>query len=369
MSFDLALAQDSSQVKIKSEAPVEVYPKFKVGGILQAAYLYSSKNNVDIGGLQHSDGEFVNNSFDIKRMRVSMNAQLSEKLSVVTLVNLADFRFDTKSRVLENAYMRYKFNNYFNVEIGQFRPAFGFEDTQPVDIVKSIDFSNAYYFLANNGWQSFQIGAGFSGAVDIGKVVLNYSASMTNGNGKNRNDNNDGKHFSSRVFFDIDRKTNFKLGLSAGVGSEFKQSVNAFGVECTYQLNFTDKFCLQLQTEAFRGLNQHLYFSTEEAKRLGDLDDYVFKGFYVLPNLRYVLGKPNLEALEFSCRYEYLDANSKLNSNPRKSLTPMVSVEFLKNYGARLQLGVQVDQYKTNILNTKTYDANLYFLQLQCRLQ
>jgi len=345
------------------------YPKFKVGGLFQARYLYSKKNNVDVEGLQHSTGEFVSDTYEIKRMRVSMNAQLTKNLSVVTLVNLADFRQDPKTRVLENAYAQYNVNRYLKYQVGQFRPAFGIEDSHPVDIVKSIDFSNGYYLMGTNGWQSFQVGAGISGSVDLGKVPLNYSASMTNGNGKNKIDNNNGKHFSSRFWFNLDEKEKFTLGFSTGFGSENKESIYALGLEGTYRLVFSDKWSLQLQAEAIQALNQSLYFSTPEPQRLGPLNDYVLKNIYILPNLRYVIGKKHLQALDFSLRYEYLDANARLDSNPRQTLVPMASVEFLKDYGARLQFGVQIDNYKHNIQNTKVYDANLYFLQFQCRLQ
>ncbi|MCI0920950.1 porin [Sphingobacterium rhinopitheci] len=351
------------------EEPEETYPKFKVGGLFQARYLYSKKNNVDVEGLQHSDGEFVTNTYEIKRMRVSMNASLTKNLSVVTLVNLADFRQDPKTRVLENAYAQYNVNRYLKYQVGQFRPAFGIEDSHPVDVVKSIDFSNGYYLLGSNGWQSFQVGAGISGSVDLGKVPLNYSASMTNGNGKNKIADNNGKHYSSRFWFEFDPKRKLTLGFSTGFGTEHQQNVHAVGLEGTYRLIFTDKLSIQFQAEAVQAINHSLYFSLAEDMRQGPLKDYVLRDVYILPNLRYVIGKKHLQAVDFSCRYEYLDANYKIDSNPRQTLVPMASVEFLKDYGARLQFGIQIDNYKKNIPNTKTYDANLYFLQFQCRLQ
>lgn len=357
----------SSEVKV--EEPPIVYPKFKVGGLFQTRFLFSKMNGVDVEGLQHSQGKFVDNSFEIKRMRVSMNANLTKNLSVVTLVNLADFRSDPKTRVLENAYVHYTVSKYFKFQVGQFRPAFGIEDSHPVDIVKSIDFSNGYYLLGSNGWQSFQIGAMGSGSVDLGSVPLNYYVSMTNGNGKNKIDDNNGKHYSSRFWLDIDKSKKFTLGASAGVGNEFGESIYAVGLEGTYMINITKRLSLDFQVEAVQALNQSLYFGTAEAQRLGPLDDYVMKDFYVLPNVRYELGLKHLQAVDFSMRYEYLDANSKLSSNPRQTLVPMASIEFLKGYGARLQFGVQIDNYKHNIPDTKTYSSRLVFMQFQCRLQ
>lgn len=366
--FTIAQSQDSVASETEDETKGQ-FPRFKVGGLFQARYLYSKKNNVDVNGLQHSTGSFVDNTFEVKRMRVSLNANLTKNLSVVTLVNLADFKSDPKTKVLENAYAQYSVSRYFKFQVGQFRPAFGIEDSHPVDVVKSIDYSNAYYLLGQNGWQSFQIGAMASGSVDLGKIPLNYSLSATNGNGKNTIDNNNGKHFSSRLWLDINKKNKFTLGLSAGAGDEFEKSIYAFGLEGTYKINFTNKLSLDFQVEAVQALNQSLYFSTPEDKRLGSLKDYVMKDIYVLPNLRYVIGREHLQAVDFSMRYEYLDANAKLDSNPRRTLVPMASIEFLKDYGARLQFGVQIDHYKNDIPDTKTYSANLYFLQFQCRLQ
>lgn len=360
---------DSASAEETTPATKSAYPKFKIGGVFQARYLYSKRNNVDINGLQHTSGEFVNNSFDIKRMRVSMNAQLTSKLSVVTLVNLADFKSDPKTRVLENAFAQYNLSPYAKLQFGQFRPAFGIEDAHAVDIIKSIDFSNAYYLMGNNGWQSFQIGAALSGKVNLGKVPFNYALSVTNGNGKNQMDNNNGKHFATRLWFNLNERKNFTIGTSIGTGKEFGQSIYAYGLEATYRLDITNRLCVDLQAEVFQALNQYLYFSTPENQRLGSLDDYVYKGGYILPNIRYTIGKAKLQAIEFSMRYEYMNANSKLNSNPRQTITPMLSFEFLKDYGARLQVGVQIDNYETNIQNTKTYDANLFFVQVQCRLQ
>jgi hypothetical protein len=46
----------------------------------------------------------------LKYMRVQVRAQISKRTEVVVLANLADFKNDPKSRVLENAYLKYTFN-------------------------------------------------------------------------------------------------------------------------------------------------------------------------------------------------------------------------------------------------------------------
>lgn len=50
------------------------------------------------------------------------------------LINLADFKNNPQTRVLELANLKYKANNYLSIQAGQFRPYFGLEDLYPADI-------------------------------------------------------------------------------------------------------------------------------------------------------------------------------------------------------------------------------------------
>lgn len=375
LSFAQEIENDTVMVfenKIILHPEPQKYPQFKVGGVFQTRYLDNFKKGVDIDGLHHSETpektSYANNSFDIKRMRVSMNVKITENLEVNALVNFADFKNkDVSTRVLENAFAKYTVNRYFQVTVGQFRPLFGLEETYPVDLVKSIDYSNSYYLFGNNGWMSFQVGAAITGSVDLGNVPMSYGFSVTNGNGKNKTDNDDGKHYSSRLLFKLNKKHDLNVGVSGGFGEVQKENVYAVGLEATAKFPFAERWCFDFQTEVKQGTNHNAFFKLGADQRLGSLDDYVMKSFYVLPNIRYEVGKKHFNAIEFACRYEYLDAEEKLNSNARQSLTPMFSVEFLKNYAARIQIGMQIDYYKKNIEDTTTYNSNLAFVQLQCR--
>lgn len=358
---------------IETKKKDEHFPKLKLGGVFQARYLANFKENVDINGLQHADGKAVTNSFEIKRMRVSLAARLSENLELNTLINLADFKNDPKTRVLENAFAKYTVNKYLQIQAGQFRPQFGIEDSHAVDIIKSIDWSNAYYLMGSNGWQSFQIGVSAAGEVDLGKIPMQYAVAITNGNGKNTSDNNNGKHYSGRLSFNLDKKKDFAIGFSGGIGEENLQNVYAYGFDFIYKIDLAKDWSIDFRAEGYQATN-HVLYATEIAK-LNEVEaakvnihDYNLNGFYVLPNLRYEIGNPRFKAIEFSFRYEYLDASTKIDSNPRQTWTPMLSLEFLKNYGARLQIGMQFDNYKTNIKNTKNYNSSLGFVQFQCRL-
>lgn len=366
--FNLVLtAQVPDSIKTQSEDPVK-YPQIQIKGLFQARYLVGTSKDVDVNGLHHSDGSGTNNNFMVKYMRVQVRAQISKRTEVVALANLADFKNDPKSRVLENAYLKYTFNSKLALTVGQFRPWFGIEETYPIDIIKSLDWSNQYTEFGKLGWTSFQIGMSATGQVELGNMPFQYAVSVVNGNGKNQvNDNNDGKQYSTRLVFGLIKKYNFNVGLNGGVGDAFGKKIYAVGVDLSSLINFDSKWSLDMQLEGKQATNHPLYFAVTPELRPSNPDEYLIRGAYFLPNLRYEINHKNLSAFELSCRYEYLDTNFRLNSNPRQTVTPMVGLEFLKNYGARIQLGMQFDRYKHQVENTSQYNNNLFIVQVQSR--
>lgn len=351
-----------------SESSVK-YPQFQFKGLLQARYLESFGDNVDVLGVHHSTGEVTQSSFDIKRMRVGLNTKLSEATEVVILVNLADFKSDPKGKVLENAYGKYTFNRYLALTGGQFRPAFGIEELVPVDIIKSFDFSNQYYEFGKNGWTSFQIGASASGSVDLGKIPFSYAVSVLNGNGRNQEmDNDNGKQYATRLVFGLSKLHKIDLGLNGGIGKRSNQKVFAVGVDITSDFKLTDKFTFDLQIEYKQGTNQNLYFTLPPEGRTSKIDDYQMRGIYFLPNLRYLVDYKKLTSLELSCRFESFDNNFKTNPNLRRTYTPMISLEFGKAYTGRIEMGFEIDKYDKDIPDTSYYSDNLFLIQFQLRL-
>ncbi|WP_428229699.1 porin [Flavobacterium sp.] len=362
-------AQDvNAQIPTDSDNSIK-YPQFQFKGLLQARYLESFGENVDVLGVHHSTGEVTQSSFDIKRMRVGLNTKLSTTTEVVILVNLADFKSDPKGKVLENAYGKYTFNKYIALTGGQFRPAFGIEELVPVDIIKSFDFSNQYYEFGKNGWTSFQIGASATGAFDIGKIPVNYAISVLNGNGRNQEmDNDNGKQYATRWVFELSKVHKINLGLNGGIGKRADQKVFAVGADITSDFKLTDRFSFDLQIEYKQGSNQNLYFSLPVDGRTSNVDDYQMRGVYFLPNLRYIVDYKKLSSLELSCRFESFDNNFKVNSNVRKTYTPMISLEFGKAYLGRIEMGFEIDRYDKNIPDTSFYNDDLFLIQLQLRL-
>jgi hypothetical protein len=345
------------------------YPQFKVQGLFQGRYLSGFTSGIDATtGLQHSDGNAVEDTFDIKRMRLGLTTKLSEGFDIIVLVNFADFKSDPKNKVLENAFARYTFNKNIGIMAGQFRPAFGIEELNPADILKSFDYSNQYTEFGNNGWASFQTGASVFGGFNLGKLPVSYVFSVVNGNGRNQaSDKDDGKQYSSRFAFELDKKHNVNFGINGGIGEVFNTKVFAIAVDLTADFKLADKLMLQTQLEAKQGINHFLYYSLKADARTENINDYEMRGAYFLPNLRYEIKYQKLTAIEFSCRYEYFDRSFKINSNARQTYTPMAGLEFGKGYTGRIEMGMQFDNYKHNIANTTAYDNNLFIIQFQGR--
>ncbi|MEP7252015.1 MAG: porin [Ginsengibacter sp.] len=343
-----------------------IQPKITFKGLFQARYIVSLKKNVDVNGLHHIDGEGVFNSFDVRRARAQFTARISDRTEAVLLVNLADFKSDPKNKVLENAYLIYRLNTLLHFKIGQFRPAFGLEDTYSINIIKSFDYSNQYTAFGSNGWQSFQIGIGMFG--DLAKDIrLQYEIDVINGNNRNQvTDDDNGKQATFRL--QAEPKKNIKFGMNSGYGRHNKENIYAAGFDASAIFPMKNKFSLELETEWKQGNNHILFFNTDSSLRTGGIRQYVMNGFYILPNLRYAIAYRRLSSIELSCRYEYFDKNIKSPSNLRQTITPMIGLEFLHSYNARIQIGMVADIYQKNIEATTQYNNNLFILQIQTQL-
>ncbi|WP_157274097.1 porin [Pedobacter sp. BAL39] len=342
--------------------------KIYIQGLLQARYSYSSNAHVDLNGQHHLDNKAIYNDFDLKRVRLQFTSKISDRTEVFLLLNLAEFKSDPKNKVLENAFLTYRLNTHLNFKMGQFRPAFGLEDMYPVDLIKSLEYSNQYTAFGNNGWQSFQMGASIYGAI-AGTLPLRYELTVVNGNNRNQvMDNDNGKHFSSRVEMELNKKHLVKLGLNGGLANVSRTGAYATGADLSGTVPICKKWSLEIETEFKQGSNHVLYYNLDSAARQGSLSNYQMRGAYFLPNLRYAINYHRLRSIELSCRYEYFDADFKHLRNPRQTYTPMISTEFLKTYNARIQLGINIDRYKHNESGTTRYNNETIIVQVQTRL-
>ena len=188
-------------------------------------------------------------------------------------------------------------------------------------------------------------------------------------------DNDNGKHFLSRIELLLDKRMNIKLGINTGMGLVFDKKVYASGLDLSSIIPLAGKWSMILEAEIKQGNNHVLFASLDSASRQGGVSAYQMRGIYILPNLRYAINYHRLSSLEVSCRYENFDkdfkhqgSDAKSGSGARSTLTPMISAEFLKTYNARIQIGANIDFYKKNIAATTQYNNSLFIVQIQSRL-
>lgn len=340
-------------------------------GVLQTRYVYSLTSDADIDGKNFvpNDSSAVTNTFMVKRARVMVKANINDHFSANVLVNLAEFSGDPSNKVLENAYIKYSLNKYFNVQAGQFRPAFGIEDAIAVDVIRTLDFSNQYYAFGKNGWQSFQTGISVFG--NLSKDGSHrYFVGAYNGNNKNqKSDDNNSKNAFVRTETDVVK--NLTIGANAAMGSIANSGTGqAYGVDMTAKITLSDKWQLLLMAEAKSGANFLAYnaaVANEAVVTKPSLNRFMMQGFYILPTLRYDCKTRRVRAIEFSSRYEYFDENYKMNSNARQTIIPNFTLIFADDFYAALQMGVSLDWYKKDVPLTITNSHNLAYIQLQIR--
>jgi hypothetical protein len=367
--FHTAQAQQKDQTSLKDT--LRNYSSYKrklvFAGVLQTRYLASLDKNTDLNGknFDPSATKNVTNSFMVKRARVMVKGDINDHFSANILANLAEFSDNPANKVLENAYIKYSLNDYFHFQAGQFRPFFGIEDAVAVDIIRTLDFSNQYYAFGKNGWQSFQTGLSVFGNV-VPRGRLRYFAGAYNGNNKNQlADDNNTKNIYGRL--EADLLKGFTLGLNAGSGSLAQSGTGkAYGADASANIPLSKKLELLLSAEYKSGAN-FLAYNARTVKEGPSLDDYKMQGFYFFPTLRLNHRSRRLRAIEFSSRYEYFDENKKMNSNPRQTIIPNLSLIFADDFYAALQMGVAIDIYKTQVPLSTATDHSLAYLQLQIR--
>ncbi len=336
-------------------------------GLLQTRYVTSLTRNVDVNGVHFNQDtkDPVTNTFLIKRARLMVKANVNDHFSANFMVNFAEFNANPINKVLENAYIKYTLNRHLNVQAGQFRPFFGIEDAVPVDLIRTMDYSNQYYSFGANGWQSFQIGVTVFG--DITKDDDNpfrYYVGGYNGNNRNQpSDNDDTKNLYAR----LEKKLlkSMTIGVNAGTGSSASATGNAWGGDVSARIDLSQKWKLLLMAEYKSGTNFVAFHATKEPNP--SLSDYRMQGFYFFPILRFEYKAPRVRAIEFSTRYECFNESYKKDDNLRQTIIPNLSLIFADDFFATLQVGSSIDLYQKEIPLTATYNHNLLYVQLQCR--
>ncbi|NCD70207.1 porin [Mucilaginibacter agri] len=336
-------------------------------GLLQTRFVNSLTSDVDVNGKnfnENSDSK-ITNTFLLKRVRFMVKGTVNDHFSANLMFNFAEFSSNPTNKVLENAYVKYTLNKHLNVQAGQFRPFFGIEDAMPVDVIRTLDYSNQYYAFGASGWQSFQVGLSIFGDITgEGQLPVRYYAGVYNGNNRNQPvDNDNQKNVYGRLEATIGKT--MIVGINGAFGSQGNGGGDAWGADVIGKAKISTNWQFLFGTEYKNGTNLALY-NTYTVPR-PPLSQVRMQGIYVFPIMRYSFNMPRVRAIEFSSRYEYLNENYKFDSNPHQTIIPNVSLVFADDFYAVVQMGVSIDMYKNDIPLTTTYSHNLGYLQLQVR--
>lgn len=356
--------QSNAQEDSTNITPASFKRSTRLSGLVQFRYTYSMTDSIDVGGKPCAN-KGVSNSFSLKRVRAMLRTEISDRFDANIMINMADFSGNPQAKVLENAFIRYHFNKAFNVQMGQFRPFFGVEDIYPVDIIKSLDYSNQYYLFSASGWQGFQLGVTVHGDLKGSKIPLYYYIGVYNGNNRNQAmDNDNGKNFYARL--ESECTEHLKMGINGAIARLSRQNASAVGIDMTVLLPVSDRLKLDLSGEYKQGTNIAA-FRDADVYANDAIKQYQDRGFYLFPNLRYECRHARLKSLELSSRYEYLDENYRQNKNKRQTITPMLSLEFTEDYFARLQMGYTMEMLDHSTALTPHKRYNIAVAQMQVR--
>jgi hypothetical protein len=350
--------QDTTAKKL-----VQPEKKIQVSGMMILRYAWSPDKRIDVNGQHHTaTNGYSTDAFAVRRMRIGAKAPLGPRAEAAVLLNATDFVGSPQNKVLENAFLKYHFNDYLNVQVGQYRPYFGKEDLFPEEQLETLEWSNQYYAFGTNGWQSFQQGATLSGKVRVGKVPLSYYIGVFNGNGRNQAmDNNNGKLFPARMEAALRPQT--KLALNGGVGREGGVRTWALGADLDHRVQLSDRLALHLLAEYKTGFNSSLYISDTAHAKI--TRDYRISGLYALPCLFYSINKGGVQSAGVSMRWETLDASNCSDNNRRNTCMPMLCLQCIEPCSLRLELGAIINDFDYNVPNTSSYSGTRYVCQVK----
>jgi len=337
--------------------------KLLISGMLLTRFTQSFNKDIDVNGKYRLEEEnYSTSSFSLRRVRVQAKAQINSRTDAAVLLNLTDFIGNPSNKVLENAFIKYHFNNYINLQVGQYRPYFGREDLYPEELLQALEWSNQYYAFGANGWQSFQAGATVFGKVNVLKIPVSYYIGVFNGNGRNQPmDNDNGKLFLARIELAVRPKT--KLGLNGGLGKDGNNKVWAYNLDIDHIEKLGERWEFEIQSEYRRGTNNYQFDTSHVIGK--QMSNYRLEGFYILPNLKYNINSNQVKSLELSCRYENLNCDIKRSGSTKQTWMPVVSLQLADEYFLKFETGLIIDKY--SIASPKEHDGTRFVCQMQVR--
>ena len=271
----------------------------KISGFVQGMY---QANLTD-------EGELSSNTFRMRRVRLSVDGNLSPKVSYKLQ---GDF---VRSPMLVDAYVKYKACDAFAVQVGQFKTPFTIESPiNPVnleifDYGEIIQQLGGYKDVCGVGGLGRDIGVMATGKLfpvkgeeGIKYNVVDYAVGVFNGNGPTTTDNNNRKDLVGRLEVHPGMKA-LTLSGSYYYGKYYKdEDFNGTRNRWAAGLQYNDGK-LVIRGEYLNGTTGYQGFEGEEAPK-----QFNSKGYYAVAGYNFQFGKEGKEQkLMPVLRYEHFE--------------------------------------------------------------
>ncbi|MEG1838886.1 MAG: porin [Bacteroidaceae bacterium] len=308
-----------------------------LSGYGQMGYTYNSHDD--------KDNYKPSNTFDIKRIIFVANGQITKKLNMYLMLDLA-------SGKLHEYWGEYKFCDAFKLRAGQFKTPFTLENPMSPAVLEIIDGSQGVQYLA--GINGSDICYGGKAGRDIGlmasgelinfdnRKLLTYKVGIFNGQGINTKDKNNHKDFVGSLM--VNPFQWISLGGSAYIGKGYAEKNNLFGA-----FNAGDNY---LRNRWSLGTEIHTKPIYLRAEYLNGKDAHVrTTGGYVTANIHIV------PKFDFIASYDYLDKNKEMNI---KQTNYVLGAQW--NFYRRCRLQAQY------VFQDRNYEHNSHLVVTQFQL-
>lgn len=139
------------------------------------------------------------------------------------------------------------------------------------------------------------------------------------------------------------------IGLNGAFGRVYGQTGNAYAVDLRWNRRLGQDWTFQLEAEFKEGTNMNRFCKSYHDNPAGArVSNCHMRGLLMLPNLRYRLGAPWLEAVALSLRTEWFDDQLISRESRRLIYTPHLSLEWAEDYAVRLQIAVVDEHVRQN---------------------
>ncbi len=283
----------------------------KISGFVQG--MYEANFN--------SDFDLTTNTFRMRRVRMSIDGNLTEKLSYKIQ---GDF---LNSPMLVDAYLKYTFCDAFAIQAGQFKIPFTMETAMNPVNLEFYDYGEVitklvgYNDVCGVGKLGRDIGVMASGKLfkvetnGKGFHLLEYAVGVFNGNGTNVVDNNNRKDIAGRIEFHPWLK---ELTLTGSIyNGEFRNTNNdTKGARNRYSGG------LQFKNESLIIRSE---FVAGETGVNDTISNYNSNGLYAVAGYNFKLGKEKSQVLMPVLRYDRFNGDTDIDKGAKDTYSVGIS--------------------------------------------